>query len=158
MKQTLRALCVLGLAPMVGVSCGDPSLSAGIEGPSTASTPSEHDYYFAPIKTVVLSDRGPRCATVWVGGVIELQACADVQHRPQLMYAEAARGLFVLMIDRGDVISFPDHSVRILETSQNYVVAQLSAEMSTAWLKLIVTSATGVRRCVIDRITRTHCR
>ncbi len=161
------AICVLGLAALVGVSCGD-RLATGIERSSTASTASAantatantatgDDYYFAPIKPVLLSDRGPRCATVWVGGVVVLQACDHVSHGPQVMYDEAESGLFVLLVDSGDVVSFPDHSVRVFTTSEHYVVGQMSAGMQDLDLRFTLTSATGVRFCGVNRIT-TYCR
>ena len=157
-KRLTLALCLLCPAPLIGVSCGDPSLSAGVERPSTPATTGEPVYYFAPMKMVLLSDRGPRCATVWVGGVIELQACGDFQHLPQLFLSDPANGLIVLMVTGGDVISFPDGSVRILKTSMHYVIAQMSANMVERELRFTVTSAGGVRRCAVDRAFISHCR
>lgn len=158
LRQKLRAAWALCLAPLVGVGCGDPSLSAGVERPATAITTSAHTYDFAPIKAIKLADRGPRCATLWVGGVIWYISCFDVDHLPQEVFADTASGVIILAVDSGDIVSFPDPSVRVLSTSEHYVAAQLSTELPQDELKFTITSAQGARRCAMDRILFLHCR
>ena len=161
MERLMRIVMAIGVVCLVSlatVSCGDPALSTATDGPSTAIDTNEHVYDFAPIKPVVLADRGPRCATIWIGGVIDYISCVDVDHLPNEVMEDAASGLFVLVIDSGDLLTFSDPRVRVLTSSQHYVVLQLSTEMSPMELSFTVTSGNDVRRCAMRGSGILRCR
>ena len=149
MRRFVMTIGVVCLVSLAGASCGEPTRSTGADAPAAATATGEHVYDFAPIKPVVLSDRGPRCATIWIGGVIDYISCFDVDHLPNEVMADAASGLFVLVIDSGDLLTFSDPRVRVLTSSQHYVVLQLSTEMSPMELSFTVTSGDDVRRCAM---------
>jgi hypothetical protein len=158
LRRTAMAIGVLCLASLAGMSCGEPAPPAGTDVPSIATHTNEHIYDFAAIKPVVLADRGPRCATIWIGGVIDYISCFDFDHLPNEVTEDAASGLFVLVVDSGDLLTFSDPRVRVLTSSQHYVVLQLSTEMSPTDLTFTVTSANGVRRCTVNRSGILRCR
>jgi hypothetical protein len=158
MRRTVMTVGMVCLASLAGASCGEPTRSTGAETPVAATATGVHVYEFAPIKPVVLADRGPRCATIWIGGVIDYISCFDVDHLPNKVMEDAASGLFVLVIDGGDLLTFSDPRVRVLTSSQHYVVLQLSTEMSPMELSFTVTSPHGTRRCAMRGPGILRCR
>jgi hypothetical protein len=159
LRRTVMSIVVLCVATFAGVSCGEPAPSTSTDvAPAAATVTSERVYAFATIKPVVLADRGPRCATIWIGGVIDYISCFDFDHLPNEVMEDAASGLFVLVVDSGDLLTFSDPRVRVLTSSQHYVVLQLSTEMSPTDLTFTVTSANGVRRCTMNRSGILRCR
>ncbi len=157
-RRTVRMLGRLCLVLVASVSCGNPSLSTDIELPSAAIARNEHVDHFATIEPVVLADRGPRCATIWIGGVIDYLGCFDFDHLPNVVMEDAASGLFVMVVDSGDILTFSDSRVRVVTSSEHYVVLQLSIDMSPTELRFTVTSAAGERRCAMNRIVILRCR
>jgi hypothetical protein len=136
-------------------------MSAGVRGAprvGTAVTANEIVGHFATIKPVKVADRGPRCATMWVGGVIEYIGCFDIPHLPSEVYSDSVSGLILIAVDSGDTLAFPDHSVRVLTTSQHYVSVQQTDETAPGVVRFSVTSASGIRWCYQDRIGDMHCR
>ncbi|MDP9464528.1 MAG: hypothetical protein M3P52_07890 [Actinomycetota bacterium] len=154
----MRALSVLCLAHLAGVGCGDRSLSPGGAAESAASTSTERAYNFSTIGKVTLVDRGPRCATLSVDGVISFNNCFDVDRLPVAVYFDNANGLMLLAVDSGDLVSFADRGVREFSSSEHYVAAQLSSGMSLDDLRFTVVSPERVRTCFIKFNAFMHCR
>jgi hypothetical protein len=93
---------------------------------------------------------------VWLGGVIVMQGCVEFPDLPRVVLSDANNGLIVLLVDPGDVVTFPA-SVKVYMTTKHYIVAQMTANMYTWDLRFTVTSAKSVRRCGEDRIGSMHC-
>jgi hypothetical protein len=149
MKRTLRALAVLWLGPLAGVSCGD---SSTVEvAPSTDETVSVQAVYnFQALKPVTLVDRGQFCATMAVGGVIAYRNCYQEFAFPELVYTEPNRHLFMLAILDGDKVAFPDANVRVLATSEHWVAGQMDTETSFGQLRFKITSDRGTHYCEVN--------
>ncbi len=156
LRRTLRALSILCLAPSAGVSCGDQSLQRDTAS-SIADTSIERTYNFSTIGQVTLVDRGPRCATLSVDGVIAFINCFDFDRLPGVVYFDNANGLMLMAVDSGDLVSFPDRGVRVFSSSEHYVAAQLNSQMSLNDLRFTVVSPQRVRMCLIRVHTFTHC-
>jgi hypothetical protein len=157
MKRTLRALAVLWLVPLAGVSCRD---SSTVEvAPSTDATVSVQVVYnFQALKPVTLVDRGQFCATMAVGGVIAYRNCYQEFAFPELVYSDPNRHLFMLAILDGDKVAFPDGNVRVLATSEHWVTGQMNTEMSFGQLRFKLTSDHGTQYCAVSGQLAMFCR
>jgi hypothetical protein len=151
-KRTLRALSVLWLAPLGGVSCGNSSQAEVV--PSTGGTGGtvvvEVAYSFQALKPVTLLDRGQFCATMAVGGLIAYRNCYQEFAFPELVYTDPNSHLFMLAILDGDKVAFPDGNVRVLATSEHWVTGQMDTEMSFGQLRFKLTSDHGTRHCAVS--------
>jgi hypothetical protein len=159
-KRMLKVAAVLCLAPLAGVSCGDGSPSQGATVPPTPPTPVDsivRVYHFQSLKKVALVDRGQWCATLSVGGVIAFIDCYRGTHFPVLVYSDSQRGLLLLAVRSGGIVSFPDGNVRVLATSELWVAAQMSKDMFLGHLRFTVTSESGILFCNVDQHLRMFC-
>lgn len=148
MKRMLKVLAVLSLAPLAGVSCGDPS---------TPVDSIVRVYHFQTLGKVELVDRGQWCATLSVGGVIAYIECFHADHFPVLVYSDSPRGLLLLAVRSRRTVSFPDGNVRVLASSEFWVAAQMSTDMSIGHLRFTVTSDKGTRYCNVDQHLAMFC-
>ena len=159
-KRMVKAAAVLCLAPLAGVSCGDATPSQGATVPPTPPTPFDsivRVYHFQSLKKVELVDRGNWCATLSVGGVIAFIDCYRGTRFPVLVYSDSHRGLLLLAVRSGRTVSFPDGNVRVLATSEFWVAAQMSTDMSLGHLRFTVTSDKGTRYCNVDQHLAMFC-
>lgn len=156
MRRVLKALTVLCLAPLAGVSCGNPALPAGADAQPTASTRVHRAYEYKTIKPVTLIDRGPWCATLKDGGVIAFIDCFHGDRLPMLVYSSDPRRLVLFAVESGDTIAFTDGNVRVLATTEHWVAGQASEGLAFYGLRFTVTSDRGVRQCRVDHLV-TFC-
>lgn len=127
-KRTLKALFILCLAPIVGVSCGDPSRSSGIEVSPPTSAALGEDGQFRRLAPVRLFERSRWCATLTVGGVIAYNMCTQSDFLPVFAWGDSTRDLLLLIVDTGDSIVFADGNARTVASSQHWVAAQLRSD------------------------------
>jgi hypothetical protein len=149
-KRTLKALCILWLAPIVGASCGDPSRSSGIEvsPPTTAAVTVAGQ--FMPLETVSLIEWSRWCATLRVGGVIAYDGCPQSDYVPVFAWGNWPSRVLLLIVDSDQTVSFIDGKARMLASSEHWVAAQLRSEQ-TSWgdVRFTVTSQQPTRTCVL---------
>jgi hypothetical protein len=156
-NRVLKAAAVLCLAPLAGVNCGDASPSQGATVPPTPLDSIVRVYHFQTLAKVELVDRDQWCATLSVGGVIAYIDCYHGTHFPVLVYSDSQRGLLLLAVRSGSAVSFPDGNVRVLATSEFWVAAQMSTDMSLGHLRFTVTSDKGTRYCNVDQHLAMFC-
>jgi len=156
-KRTLKALSVLWLATIVGVSCGDPSRSSGIEVRSPTVDSIGAVDQFLPLEKVTLIERGRWCATLKVGGVIAYITCTHSDSLPSFAWGDSTRDLLLLIVDSGESISFADGNARTLASSQHWVAAQLRSDMTYDDVQFEITSDEGVRMCALTNQLFMHC-
>jgi hypothetical protein len=155
-KRKFGALLVLSLAPLAGVSCGDQG-RADVEPPVPGTVAVEMVRNFRTLGKISLVDQGQWCATLSVGAVISYDNCFRADEMPQLVSSESSRGLVLLAVRSGNTVSFPDGNVRVLATSEYWVAAQMSTDVSIGDLRFKVTSERGVRYCVVDPHLAVFC-
>jgi hypothetical protein len=155
-KRTLRALSILCLAPIVGVSCGDPSRSSGIEVSPPTSAALREDGQFRRLAPVRLFERSRWCATLTVGGVIAYNRCPQSDFLPVFAWGDSRLDLLLLIVDTGDFIDFNDGNARAVATSQHWVAAQLR---SGWWgdVRFTLTSSGNVSTCTLTYQLFIHC-
>ena len=173
MRKALQAISLLWLAPILGVSCGDPMRSAGVEvaPPSVATTVAPtvaptgtamvetgRDDQFLPLALVTLFEPSRWCATVKIGGVIAQSMCIDTDLLPVLAWGDTTRDLVLFIVDRGETIEFAEGNARKLDSTAHWVVAQLRSEMEYDDVRFTVSSLErGVRWCVLTNQLFLHC-
>jgi hypothetical protein len=146
-----RTRCVLAvlLAPTLAIGCGDPALSPGMHDQQpTVTVSGSIDENFPPVANISLVEHGKWCATLKVGGVIAYDMCTHSDSLPTFAYDDMARRLMMLIIDGGETIAFADGgNARLLASTEHWVVAQLSSEMSSTEVRFTLMSQDGVRTC-----------
>jgi hypothetical protein len=157
--KVLSVWSVLCLAPLAGVSCGDPSLSPGAEGPlqsTSSNTPSQVDEFDA-MKPVVILDRGQWCATVRIGGVVAFLDCFHSDRLPLHVYTDFVRRFILIAVSSGDTVAFLGGNVRVVATSEHWVAGQMSTTTSLGEIRFTVTSDEGIRLCALTNQLVTSC-
>jgi hypothetical protein len=169
MRKALQAISLLWLAPILGVSCGDPMRSAGVEvAPPSVATPVAptgtamveigRNDPFLPLALVTLFEPSRWCATVKIGGVIAQSMCIDTDLLPVLAWMDTTRDLVLFIVDRGETIEFTEGNARKLDSTAHWVVAQLRSEMEFDDVRFTVSSLErGVRYCVLTNQLFLHC-
>jgi hypothetical protein len=156
-KRTLRALSILCLALIVGVSCGDPSRSSGIEvSPPTSAALGENNQFrrLAPVRVF---ERSRWCATLTVGGVIAYNMCPHSDFLPVFAWGDSRLDLLLLIVDTGDFIDFDDGNARAVATSQHWVAAQLRSGMFWGDVRFTLRSNGNVYACAVSQQLFMNC-
>ena len=96
---------------------------------------------------VSLTERGPHCVALTIDAQPAYDRCFEADHLPVLVYAEnVPSGVFLLAVDAVSAVK-PSDGVRVLRTSDHFVVGQMVSGNPMKSLEFDVEAPSSVQAC-----------